>query len=60
MVARSETFRVSAFKIDAIPLLCHRLSKFWFTSAYTRKTGKTRFQKSDSTPESFQIEKCLS
>ena len=34
--------------------------KFWFTSAYTRKTGKTRFQKSDSASESFQIEKCLS
>ena len=37
-----------------------RCRKFWFTSAYTRKTGKRRFQKSDSTPESFQIEKCLS
>ena len=41
-------------------LLCHRLSKFWFTSVYTRKTKKRRFQKSDSTPESFQIEKWLS
>ena len=56
-VARSETFRVIAFKIDEIRvLLCHRVSK----SAYTRKTGKRRFQKSDSTPESYQIEKCLS
>ena len=44
-------------------LLCHHrfgCRKFWFTFAYTRKTGKRRFQKSDFTPESFQIEKCLS
>ena len=42
-----------------IPLLCHRLSKYWFTSVYTRKTKTRRFQKSDSTSESFQIEKWL-